>query len=174
MMITNFRQYRILEVKAMFRELIRKNKEISHEECVEVLKSETRGVLSVLGDGDYPYGMPMNHFYNEEDGNIYFHCGKIGHRLDSIRKHDKVSFCVYDQGYRNEGEWAWHVKSVIVFGRIEIIDDMEKIIDITTKLSYKFTQDDLYIQDEIKKSGAATLLLKLTPENICGKLVNEA
>ena len=158
----------------MFRELTRKNKQISMEECIEVLKNETRGVLSVLGDDDYPYGMPMNHWYNEEDGKIYFHCGKFGHRLDALKKHDKVSFCTYDAGYRKEGEWALNVKSVIVFGKMEILDDMDTIIDITTKLSYKFTQDDEYIKNEIIRSGPGTLLLQLTPEHICGKLVTEA
>ena len=158
----------------MFRELQRKNKEISSEECIEVLKNETRGVLSVMVDDDYPYGMPMNHWYNEEDGNVYFHCGKSGHRLDSLKKSDKVSFCVYDAGYREEGEWAFKVKSVIVFGRMRVIDDMDRIIDITTKLSYKFTQDENYIQNEIEKYAAGTLLLQLTPEHICGKLVTEA
>ena len=158
----------------MFRELARKNKKISMEECIEVLKSETRGVVSVLGDDDYPYGMPMNHFYNEEDGKIYFHCGKYGHRLDALKKHDKVSFCVFDQGYRNEGEWALNVKSIIVFGRMEIIDDPEAIADISRKLSYKVTQDEAYIEKEIKENLRATLLLALTPEHICGKLVNES
>ena len=158
----------------MFRELVRKNKQLSMEDCVHILKSETRGVLSVQGDNGYPYGMPMNHWYNEEDGNIYFHCGNVGHRLDSLRSCDKVSFCTYDQGYRKEGDWAWNVKSVIVFGRIEIIDDMEQIIDITTKLSYKFTQDKDYIEDEIRRASHRTLLLRRTPENICGKLVKES
>lgn len=158
----------------MFRELLRKNKALSQEECINVLKTETRGVLSVLGYNDYPYGMPMNHWYNEEDGNIYFHCGKVGHRLDALKKHDKVSFCTYDNGYRNEGEWALNVKSVIVFGRIEIVDDMDNIVDITTKLSHKFTQDEDYIREEIKKYAKGTLLLKLVPENICGKLVTES
>ena len=158
----------------MFRELVRKNKQISTEDCIRVLKNETRGVLSVLGDDDYPYGMPMNHWYNEEDGKIYFHCGNGGHRLDALKKHDKVSFCVYDQGCRGEGEWAWKVKSVIVFGRMEVLNDMEKIVDITTKLSYKFTQDDAYIQKEIEQAARRTLLLQLTPEHICGKLVTEA
>ena len=158
----------------MFRELARKNKEISREECIEVLKNETRGVLSVLGDGDYPYGSPMNHFYNEEDGKIYFHCGAFGHRLDAVRKHDKVSFCVFDQGYRNEGEWALNVKSVIVFGRMAVVDDPQRIADISTRLSYKFTRDDAYIQKEIEENLHITLLLELTPEHICGKLVNES
>ncbi len=158
----------------MFRELLRKNQQLSQEECIERLKSETRGVLSVLGDDDYPYGMPMNHWYNEEDGNLYFHCGKVGHRLDALRKYDKVSFCIYDRGYRNEGEWAWNVKSVIVFGKMQIIDDMGQIVDITTKLSHKFTQDEEYIRKEIEQYGPATLLLRLVPEHICGKKVVEA
>jgi len=158
----------------MFRELQRKNKQISIEECIELLKKETRGVLSVLGDGDYPYGMPMNHWYNEEDGKIYFHCGKSGHRLDALRKCNKVSFCTYDSGYREDGDWALHVKSVIVFGTIEIIDDMDTIADVARKLSYKFTQDEEYIRTEIEKYAKATLLLQLTPEHICGKQITES
>lgn len=158
----------------MFRELVRKNKQLSMEDCVHVLNTETRGVLSVLGDDDYPYGTPMNHWYNEEDGNIYFHCGNLGHRLDALKKHNKVSFCVYDQGYKNEGEWAYNVKSVIAFGKMEIIDDPKAIADIVTKLSFKFIQDAEYIQKEIEMHGHRTLLLKLIPEHICGKLVTES
>ena len=158
----------------MFRELIRKNKKLPFEECVTILKSEKRGVLSVNGDGDYPYGMPMNHFYNEEDGKIYFHCGKVGHRLDSLMKDNKVSFCVYDNGYRKEGEWALNIKSVIVFGKIEIVDDIDRIKDISTKLCYKFTNDEKYIKEEIERHAHRTLLLVLTPEHICGKSVEES
>ena len=158
----------------MFRELVRKNKQLPMEDCIHVLKTETRGVLSVQGEDGYPYGMPMNHFYNAEDGCIYFHCGKVGHRLDALRRCDKVSFCVYDQGYRNEGEWAYNVKSVIAFGRMELIEDMEQIVRITRLLSLKFIQDEEHIRKEIEQSAHRTLLMKLVPEHICGKLVNEA
>lgn len=158
----------------MFRELVRKNKEISKEECIEILKSEKRGVLSVNGEGGYPYGMPMNHFYNEDDGKIYFHCGKVGHRLESLQKDNKVSFCVYDKGFCKDGEWALNFKSVIVFGKIEIVDDSEKIVDITAKLSRKFTSDNDYIKNEIEQYAHKTLLLVLSPEHICGKKVVEA
>lgn len=158
----------------MFRDLIRKKQKLSVEECIHILKTEKRGVLSVKGDNDYPYGMPMNHWYNEEDGKIYFHCGKVGHRLDSLKKDSKVSFCTYDNGYCNEGEWPLNIKSVIVFGTIEIVDDHDKIINITEKLSYKFTNDDKYIKNEIEKYAHGTLLLVLTPEHISGKLVQES
>lgn len=158
----------------MFRELARKNKKISMEECIRILKTEKRGVLSVMGENGYPYGMPMNHFYNEEDGKIYFHCGKSGHRLDALKKDNRVSFCAYDEGYKNPGEWALNIKSVIVFGRMAIVDDIDKISDIVTKLSHKFTGDDEYIKAEIENYAKATLLLELTPEHICGKTVQES
>ncbi len=158
----------------MFRELIRKNKKLSNDDCINILINEKRGVLSVNGDEGYPYGMPMNHFYNEADGCIYFHCGKIGHRLDSIKANNKVSFCVYDKGYRNDSEWALHIKSVIVFGKAEIIDDIALIIDISKKLSRKFTNDTEYIETEIRNFAKDTLLIRLNPEHICGKYVTES
>ena len=158
----------------MFRELTRKKKQITTDECIEILKSEKRGVLSVLGDDDYPYGMPMNHWYSDDDKSIYFHSGKQGHRPDAIKKHDKVSFCVYNEGYRNEGEWALNIKSVIVFGRIEVIEDLEKVVDITKKLSYKFTNDDEYIENEIRLYAHKTQLLKLSIEHMCGKMITES
>ena len=157
----------------MFREMVRIRQQLSEEECVSILKQELRGVLSVLGDDDYPYGMPLNHYYCEADGKIYFHGGKRGHRIDAVRRHDKASFCVYDQGCRQEGEWFLRIRSVIVFGRIELIEDQERINEISRLLSYKFTSDEQYIENEILHSGPGTLLLVLTPEHMTGKLVTE-
>ena len=158
----------------MFREMTRKKQEISFEECVEILKNEKRGVLSVNGDDGYPYGMPINHFYCEEDGKIYFHGGRTGHKIDAIKKDGKVSFCVYDSGFRREGEWALNIKSVIVFGRAKLVEDGEKTLEISRKLSLKFTDDLDYIENEIKRSASGTLCVEITPEHITGKLVNEA
>lgn len=157
-----------------FRELIRKNKKLPAQSCEEILIRQTRGVLSVNGDGGYPYGMPMNHYYCPEDGCIYFHCGKVGHRLDALRRSPKASFCVMEQGEREAGKWAYQVRSVIVFGQITVVDDETQIIEKTRALSYKLTQDEAYIQNELEKYAKATLLLKLIPEHICGKTVTES
>lgn len=157
----------------MFRNIVRIKQALPEEECIAILKKELRGVLSVLGDDDYPYGMPLNHYYNEEDGRIYFHSGKSGHRIDSIRRHPKASFCVYDEGIRENGNWYLTIRSVIVFGRIEIVEDREKIYDIARKLSHKFTDDEAYIENEVKNSGPGTLMFVLIPEHITGKRVTE-
>ena len=107
----------------MFRELTRIKQQMPMEECIQLLKEETRGVLSVLGDDDYPYGAPINHFYDEESGKIYFHVGtQSSHRNDSIKKHNKVCLTVLNQGYKNEGEWFYNVKSVVVFGKMAVIE----------------------------------------------------
>ncbi len=158
----------------MFREMLRKKQQLSQEECIRILKTELRGVLSVLGDDDYPYGMPINHYYCEADGKLYFHGGKTGHKIDAMKRHDKASFCVYDQGFRKEGDWALNIKSVIVFGRIEFVEDRETIYRLSEELSRKFTDDDGFIRREIEQSGPATLMFALVPEHISGKLVNES
>ncbi len=158
----------------MFREMLRKKQRLTEAECIDLLRAQLRGVLSVLGDDGYPYGMPINHYYSEEDGRLYFHGGKEGHKIDALRRHDKASFCVYDEGFRKDGDWALNIRSVIVFGRIEFIEDRETVYRISKELSHKFTADDRYIDNEISQSGTGTLMFALTPEHITGKLVREA
>lgn len=158
----------------MFRDIVRKKQALTLDECNEILKNEPRGVLSVIGDGGYPYGVPINHYYNEEDGHVYFHSGKSGHKIDALRACDKVSFCVYDSGYRNEGDWALNIKSVIVFGKIRVVEDYDKAMDICRRLSYKFTADSKYIEKEIEAFGRNTLTLELVPEHITGKRIKES
>ena len=158
----------------MFREVVRKKQKLSEADCIAVLKHEVRGVLAVLGDDEYPYAVPTNYWYNEEDGRLYFHSGKSGHKIDAIKRHDKASFCVYDSGIRKEGDWALTFQSVIVFGRIEIVEDHERAMELTRRLSLRFTEDTDYIEQEIKQAGWRTLVFALVPEHITGKTIHEA
>ena len=48
----------------MFRELRRKNQQLSETEARSILKNGTHGVLSVQGDDGYPYGVPMNYLFS--------------------------------------------------------------------------------------------------------------
>jgi len=158
----------------MFREMARKNKQLPQKECIRLLADAPRGVLSVIGDEGYPYGVPMDHWYNPEDGCLYFHSGSAGHKIDAIRSCSKASFCVMDSGYREEGDWALNIKSVIVFGKIQVIDDPDRAIELTRRLSYKYTSDTSYIEEEISKYSAGLVVFALVPEHITGKLVKES
>lgn len=157
----------------MFREVARKKQALGKEECIDILKESKRGVLSVLSPDGYPYGSWINHYYREEDGKIYFHGGKTGHKIDAMRACDKVSFCTSDDGERKEGDWFLTFRSVIVFGRIEFIEDTDMIYAISRELSCKFTDDTEYIEDTIRRAGPATCMFALVPEHITGKTVRE-
>ncbi len=158
----------------MFREVARKKQSLDRPRIIEILKQEKRGVLSVHGEDGYPYGLPINYWYNEENGYLYFHSGKTGHKVDAIHADHKVSFCVYDEGFRRDGEWALNISSVVVFGKMYPVEDTEKATEIFRRLSLKFTSDLDYIEGEIKQFAKATLCYELRPDHITGKIVNES
>ena len=158
----------------MFRPMRRFKQQISDEECKKILKTEKRGVLSLLGDNGYPYGLPLSHLYSEEDGTLYFHGAKEGHKIDAIKNYDKASFCVYDSGYRKEGEWALNINSVIVFGRIRPVEDREKTLSKVLALGIKYHPTVEAAKEELDKAADRVLCLEMEIEHITGKLVNES
>ena len=153
--------------------MLRTRQQLSKEDCIRLLCDEKRGVLSLIGDEGYPYGIPMDHWYDPEDGCLYFHCGKKGHKLDAIAACPKASYCVYDEGTREAGNWYLTFRSVIVFGTIEILTDPDAALHAVRQLSLKFTDDLSYIEREIQDSYRNTTVFRLVPQHISGKTVNE-
>ena len=158
----------------MFRKMRRWGQQLSDEECRAILKAEPRGVLALSGDDDYPYALPISHYYDEQENKLYFHGAKEGHKIDSIKRNDKVSFCVYDKGFVKEGEWALNIKSVIAFGRLRPVNDQDKALDICRKLGLKFYPTPEGVEEEIKSAFSRVLCLELEIEHMTGKLVNES
>ena len=158
----------------MFREMRRFKQQISEDECVRILEEQPRGVLSMLGDDGYPYGIPLDHWFSEKDNCLYFHCAKVGHKIDAITAYDKVSYCVMDEGYRKDDEWALNINSVVVFGRIKVVENEEKKREICTNLVRKFTNDEEYLQKELTNAFPRVNCLELVIEYMTGKLVNES
>lgn len=156
-----------------FRKMRRFKQQLSEEECLALLQKEPRGVLAVLGEGDYPYAVPLDFLY--KDGKLYFHGAREGHKLDAVRGHDKVSFCVMDEGFRREGEWALNIKCVIVFGRIRVMPfDEPGIEQLLRELGNKYNPDPGDVEREIRGHIARVQMLELTIEHMSGKIVNES
>lgn len=76
---------------------------------------------AVAGDGGYPYAVPLSYVYQE--GTLFFHCAKAGHKLDALRRCSKASFCVIDQDQVVPPEYTTYFRSVIAFGRTRILED---------------------------------------------------
>lgn len=147
--------------------------ELSEETCKAVLKQGKRGVLAVLGDNEYPYTVPIDYYYNEDVNKIYFHGAKQGHKIDAINRHDKVSFCVCDDGYREDGDWALYIKSVIVFGRLHPLADEEKGLKELKKLTEQFYPTPEAVAEIMEKEAHLAQMLELDVEHMSGKLVHE-
>ena len=158
----------------MFRKMRRSVQALSREEMIDLLNTETRGVMSVQGDNGYQYGLPINHYFDEDANRIYIHGADFGHRVDAVRKDPKVSYCVFGQDFQKEGDWAKYVKSVIVFGKAELIEDHDEIVRISRLLCDKFPCPQEYVEHEIEKDAQRTLIIAIDIEDMNGKLVHEA
>ena len=146
--------------------------QLSEEEALEVLKRAKRGVLSVIGDEGRPYGIYLNpHF---ENGRIYFHGARAGHKIDALKKDSRASFTIIDDGVKDEGGWAYTFKSVVVFGRVEFVEDHDEAIEICRRLARRFNPSEEDIEAEIRRAAAHVQVFALIPEHITGKRVHEA
>ena len=156
----------------MFRKMRRFKQQQSEETCISILKEQPRGVLAVHGEDGYPYAFPMDYVY--ADGKIYFHCANEGHKIDALKADNRVSFCVYNEGFRREGEWALNITSVVIFGRIRLIEDPEETIRTVRALGLKYYPSAEDVENEIRKDGSRVQMLELTIDHMTGKLVNES
>ncbi len=154
----------------MFRDMRRSKQQITPEECVRILETAKRGVLAVHGENGYPYAIPMDFVY--EDGKIYFHSAKEGHKIDAVRANAKVSFCVLNDGVQEENDWWFHFISVVAFGQIsEITQEDEK--DRALRLfGRRYFPSEQVLEKEMKSAPNAAVLM-LTIEHMTGKRVRE-
>lgn len=155
----------------MFRDMRRCRQSLTGTECAEILENEPRGVMAVHGEDGYPYAFPMDFIYIE--GKIYFHCAREGHKLDAIAGDNRVSFCVMDEGFRNDGEWFLNIRSVIVFGRILEVKDERLEREILRRFGGKYNPDADDVENEIESSFARVRVLELSIEHMTGKIVKE-
>ncbi|RAP54216.1 MAG: hypothetical protein BZ137_03395 [Methanosphaera sp. rholeuAM130] len=115
--------------------------------------------------------MPLNYVYL--DNKLYFHGALKGHKIDGIRGHEKVSFCIVDDGRKLGDNWWFTFKSVICFGIIREVQDEGKILSVLNLFADKYFPESVSANDEIEKHVDHTLILELDIEHVSGKLVNE-
>lgn len=151
-----------------FRPMRRNRQQLRQDECVEILSRSTSGVLAVIGDGGYPYAVPLSHVC--ADGCLYFHSAVDGHKVDAIKNDARCSFCVIDRDEVHPESFTTHFKSVIAFGQIHILDNDEDRMRALRLLGLKHSPHDTSgLQREIDKDFARVLILRLDIEHLTGK-----
>ena len=152
----------------MFREMRRPLQQLSQEAAEEVLNRNTCGTLAVSGDDGYPYAVPLSYLYY--DGKIYFHGAATGHKIDAIRRCDKVSFCVIDQDHIVPEKYTTYYRSVIAFGRARLVEEAAEKRHIATALAMKYAPEfSQGIGPEVDASLDHMAIVEITPEHLTGK-----
>ncbi len=157
----------------MFRPMRRFKQQMTPEACVEILKKSMRGVLAVSGDEGYPYTVPIDYYYDEPTGRLYFHCATTGHKIDALKRSDKVTFNILYNLGKKGGEWWYTIQSVIIFGRLHILDDEERAEAMLTKIGEKYFPPEVSVEEAVKSARGRIYILELVPEHISGKEVRE-
>ncbi len=157
----------------MFRKVRKIKNEIAIEEAKDLLRNNKRAAFSVNGDGGYPYTIPINFYYDENENKIYFHSAKKGHKIDSIINNDKVCFTTWNDGYVDDGDWAYHVSSCVVFGRARLVEDCKTTEEKVRKFALKYYPSAEEVEEEIRKGIKGVQLIEIEIEHISGKKVHE-
>ena len=151
----------------MFTDIRRQDRRMELKDAAELLEKGTYGVLSLNGENDYAYGVPLSYVYLDEK--IYFHCALAGEKLNRVRRNNKVSFCVVGKAATLPDKFAVEYASAMVFGKAREVDGEEKIKALRAFI-VKYSGDYLETgKDYIVDNHPRTVVLKLDIEHITGK-----
>jgi len=149
----------------MFREMRRKDRELSLEETKELLAIGIDGVLGTISENGYPYTVPVNYAY--VNNKIYFHSAMTGEKLDNIKRNPNVSFTVITRNDILEEEFSTDFQSIIVFGQAKLIHPSKEVLmELIKKYSSTFLKEG---KAYVEKSYKGTQLVEITIEHMTGK-----
>ena len=154
------------------REMRRFKQILSQEDCLDILKRGTHGVMAIIADDDYPYAVPINYYFDPELKKIYFHGANKGMRWDYMMERPKVSFCVVDMDENDPENYSTNFRSAICFGTARVVEDEEEyyraLVDLTTKFTTGVhTEDEIVNQIGIERAQCGVTAIDV--EFITGK-----
>ncbi len=148
---------------------MRRSKQLlSESETKDILYRGNAGTLALVDEDNFTYAVPITYIYTNDK--LYFHSAPMGHKMDALRYHPNVSFCVIDQNEVHPDELTTYYRSAIAFGRVRIVEDEEEIISLATMFGAKFLPADKErVVEEIKTSLSRFVMLEMDIERLTGK-----
>ena len=152
-----------------FRGMRRGGQQLSRQETIAILEMGQTGVLAVSGDEGYPYAVPVNYVYL--DGVIYFHSATTGHKIDAIKRDERVSFYVIETDRVIPEAYTDAYCSVIAFGRARIVDDSAEKLRSLEALGRKYNPEgsEESLQAEIARGIDRLVMVAISIDHLTGK-----
>lgn len=143
----------------------RKDRALSEEAAIQILKDGEYGILATCGADGQPYGVPLSYVYH--DGRIYFHGAKTGHKLQNLSCSPKASFTVVGHTHVLQEAFSTAYRSAIAFGEVSPVEEAHQA-EALMLLAEKYCYDNLsnaerYIQKMLGHVGVYCMeILHLT------------
>jgi len=154
--------------------LRRADKIMSNEEIDAFLASTFCGRTATVGPDGYPYVVPNLFIWAK--GQIYLHNAKVvGHFMTNVRHCDRVRFEIDEVGEvypygAVECDTTISYRSVVLFGRIRIVDDTAEKIEFYTAVMKKYAPPESWGRERGTFPRLdKTVVYAITPEQITGK-----
>jgi nitroimidazol reductase NimA-like FMN-containing flavoprotein (pyridoxamine 5'-phosphate oxidase superfamily) len=155
-------------------QLRRADKVMSAAEAGEFLSQAFCGRTATVGADGYPYVVP--NLFVWKDAQVYLHTSKIpGHFLANVRHSDRVSFEADEPGEvfpygPVECDTSVSYRSVVVFGRIRVIEDAAQKTAFYAAFMAKYAPADSWGREQGSFPRiAGTIVYAITPEFVTGK-----
>lgn len=139
------------------RELI----QLTPAEIADFMVEQKTVIIVANGKDGYPHPMPM-WFYADEAGCIHCTTFRKSQKVLNFRRDPRASLLV------ESGEEYAALKSVVIYARAEIVDDVDAVVEtlvkITTKGQTVAAGDVQRLTAAVSKTAAKRVLLKFIPE----------
>ena len=147
----------------------RTEKEIVDKDVIEEILAKSEICRIAMTDGDEAYIVPLNYGYSENV--IYMHSAPEGRKMKILKSNNKVCFEIeYSSEIKRNKvpcKWTTKYRSLIGYGRVEIITDLENKKRGLDIIMSKYGETSRLGYDEILLDRLVVLSLKI--DKITGK-----
>ena len=151
----------------MNRPMRRQDRSLNIEDAAELMRRGEYGILSMSTPDNEGYGVPLSYAYTDDA--IYFHCATEGAKLDFLRDHPHVSFCVVGKTEIQPAKFSTRFESAIAAGTVteaEGDDKSKGLMLLVEKYSPDYQKEG---QAYIDRAFDTVIVLKMNIESLTGK-----
>jgi nitroimidazol reductase NimA-like FMN-containing flavoprotein (pyridoxamine 5'-phosphate oxidase superfamily) len=145
----------------------RTDRQITDLKILKKILKTTQYVTIALSKDNQPYLVSLSHGYDENKNCVYFHCGKIGKKLEFIKANDRIwGQAVLDFGY--SGECHHRYTSVQFSGRASFLEKREEKLDAMACMMRQLDNDPEPLIAKLPQRLDEILVGKIEIESITG------
>lgn len=122
-------------------------------EIIEILKNGKFAVIAMCRDNE-PYIVTLSYGFDIKENALYFHCAPEGLKLDFITRNYKVCATVIEDGGYVLGECAHEYKTVVFWGNMQIVNDIDQKKHGMQILLSHLEKEDSVIREKMIKSDS--------------------